>query len=325
MFSFTNRRQQNNRLALLASQILLAQHKKRVVSSFLFNRNRNQAMKKYELLQTSFPNSFKLNHKPSASKPHIDKHIGTISKPISAAVTTFPSSYSLASKYPLPILNQGPIGSCVANCFCSIMSSIYGGTYSRLYTYFNARVGTGNSPVQDTGLDILQAKPYLVSFGLVPETNWPYNVTQFSVIPPYANTYKVADTTTKINMDPLAQTANAIQTAITSGKFVMVGITIYSSFMTQQVATNGLVPMPNTRIEAIKGGHCVHICGWCNVNGQPYFIIRNSWGTNWGNNGSTTPPSPFTFRNNGSNGGFCYIPFNYILSNQLAFELFAVY
>lgn len=33
------------------------------------------------------------------------------------------------------------------------------------------------------------------------------------------------------------------------------------------------------------GGHAIRILGWGTENGTPYWLIANSWNTDWGNNG----------------------------------------
>ena len=36
---------------------------------------------------------------------------------------------------------------------------------------------------------------------------------------------------------------------------------------------------------AYSGGHAVKIIGWGNQNGTDYWVVANSWGTDWGMNG----------------------------------------
>jgi hypothetical protein len=117
---------------------------------------------------------------------------------------------------------------------------------------------------------------------------------------------------------------NSIQTALFNKKFVIFGFLVYDSFMSQEVANNGLVPVPDTANETIQGGHCMHLVGWCNINNVLHFIARNSWGTSWGNNGAPVSVPSFQFTNNGTNGGFCYMPATYITDENLAFEFIAV-
>jgi C1A family cysteine protease len=269
-----------------------------------------------------FGDHIQLNHKPSDSVPHVQKHLKHVLKSTKLSAITFPPSFSLATKYTLSILDQGNLGSCVANAFAGIMQSLYNKNYSRLYFYFNARVGTGNAPTDDSGLDILQSLPILSSFGLVPETNWPYNTNQFRVIPPFSTTFKIADTTNPVKYQSIDQNETAIKGALFANKFVILGIAVYSSFMTNQVAKTGMIPMPNMSRETNQGGHCIHLVGWCKINNQTYYIIRNSWGTSWGNDGRVNPITNFV--NNGTNGGFAYIPAAYILNPNLSFEIMAI-
>ncbi len=54
--------------------------------------------------------------------------------------------------------------------------------------------------------------------------------------------------------------------------------------------------MPETN-EVILGGHAVVVCGYeddMTANGETgYFIIRNSWGSDWGSNGYFYMPYKF--------------------------------
>jgi len=265
--------------------------------------------------------NIKLNHKQSTSIKDINEYQTKLKKHTTRAVT-YPSKFSLASKYKMKILDQGDLSSCVVNVFCGIIHSLYGIATSRLYYYFNARVGTGLSPIEDDGLYILESYPILQSFGFVPETKWPYDTTKFSIIPPFATTYKIASITKPVTFEYVQQVNTIIKSALLANKFIMTGIRVYSSFMTLDVESTGIIPMPDTTTETFEGGHAVIIIGWCIYNKIRYYIIRNSWGTSWGNDGKTIPTPNFI--NNGSNGGFAYIPQTYITDTALAFELLAI-
>jgi hypothetical protein len=280
--------------------------------------------------------NFKLNHAPSKSQPHLNKHKHYAAKHfehfrrkklqrLTQNKPPAPASFSLSKFYTLFILNQLNLGTCVVNSYAAIIQSVYGILPSRLYCYFNARIGDKICPKNDSGLDLLKARPYLLSFGLVPETKWPYNVTAYATLPPYLPTYKISDIKTKVNMVSISQTAGAIKNELQNKHFIMFGILIYDSFFTDNIAINGIVSVPKTSVEKEEGGHCMNIVGWLTLQNTLYFICRNSWGKEWGNDGNPNPPLPFNFVNNGSNGGFCYIPASYILNPKLAFEFFAVW
>jgi C1A family cysteine protease len=74
---------------------------------------------------------------------------------------------------------------------------------------------------------------------------------------------------------------------LASGYPFVFGFTVYDSFESQQVATTGVAPMPQSG-EQVVGGHAVLAVGY--DDGQQRFIVRNSWGTGWGMQGYFTLP-----------------------------------
>jgi C1A family cysteine protease len=184
--------------------------------------------------------------------------------------------------------------------------------------YFNALAGTGNNPSIDNGLDLLQSIPILTSFGIPDEYLWPYNTNKFGTIPPL-DVYKAAKSI-NVTWTPIQQTDNDIKISLSNGKFVMLGITVYSSFMKNAVSRTGIIPLPNKRTETKEGGHGIQLVGWTTYKSIPYYIFRNSWGKWWGNDGNPMNPSV----NNGINGGFGFIPVAYVLDPEIAYELIAV-
>lgn len=81
---------------------------------------------------------------------------------------------------------------------------------------------------------------------------------------------------------------------------VPIGVYIYESFMS--VGADGIVKNVSIDTEKYYGGHCMLIVGWTRIGHKNYWVVQNSWGTEWGDN------------------GYCYIPFGY---NALA-EAYAV-
>jgi C1A family cysteine protease len=68
------------------------------------------------------------------------------------------------------------------------------------------------------------------------------------------------------------------------------GFVVYESFEGQEVADTGKVPMPKAH-EAVLGGHAVLAVGY--DEDQQRFIVRNSWGDDWGMDGYFTMPYPY--------------------------------
>jgi C1A family cysteine protease len=81
------------------------------------------------------------------------------------------------------------------------------------------------------------------------------------------------------------------------------GFSVYESFMSQQVANTGNVPMPHNG-EAMEGGHAVMAAGYDDE--RRVFIVRNSWGENWGD------------------AGYCYMPYSYLVDQDIAADLWTI-
>ncbi len=65
------------------------------------------------------------------------------------------------------------------------------------------------------------------------------------------------------------------------------GFTVYEAFESATVAKSGVLNMPGPK-EKVMGGHAVMGVGYDNAARR--FIIRNSWGTDWGQKGYFTMP-----------------------------------
>lgn len=275
-------------------------------------------------MNREYGNHIVLNLKKSTSESHIEEYNKLKQTPqkteqqITAAAVA-PPIYTLSTKYKLNILDQGSLGSCVATSYASIIQSTKNILPSRLYLYFNALAGTRNNPAIDDGLDLLQAMPILTSFGIPDEYLWPYNINKFGTIPPL-EVYKAAKQL-NVPWTPIQQTDTDIKSALLNGRFILLGITIYSSFMKNAVSNTGIIPLPDKTLEKEEGGHGIQLIGWTTYNSTLYYIFRNSWGKSWGNDGNPLNPSLI---NNGRNGGFGFIPVAYVLDPDLAFELIAV-
>lgn len=206
------------------------------------------------------------------------------------------------SKMP-PVYDQGDLGSCVANAFCAAYDFDSPGYYmgSRLFLYYNQRV-IDNTVNQDSGAKLKDGVTALKKYGLCPESMWPYNITQFTVRPPQ-RCYRRALSNKVLTAYNIKNTLPSMQNALINGLPFIVGILIYSSFETQEVATTGIVPMPK-QTDRVIGGHAVLVVGY--DNSKQWFIVRNSWGPNWGI------------------GGYFYLPYSYLLNPRLSSDLWTI-
>ena len=86
-----------------------------------------------------------------------------------------------------------------------------------------------------------------------------------------------------------------MKACLASGYPFVFGFTVYESFESDAVAQSGHAPMPGPG-EKVLGGHAVMAVGY--DDSQQWFIIRNSWGTEWGMEGYFTLPYDYLANDN---------------------------
>jgi C1A family cysteine protease len=155
---------------------------------------------------------------------------------------------------------------------------------SRLFIYYNARclIGTAN---QDSGAFIRDCMKTLASQGHCLESLWSYDINKFTTRPSQIAYMDAAKHTIMVYMRLL--TLNEMLTCLADGYPFVFGITLYESFESDHVKLSGVVDMPKPGERAI-GGHAVLAVGYDQASQR--FLVRNSWGSGWGQNGYFTIP-----------------------------------
>ena len=183
------------------------------------------------------------------------------------------------------IEDQGNLGSCTGNAIAGaieLMDKKNGRNLdvSRLFIYYYERLleGTVN---YDSGAYIRDGIRACYTYGAPVESLWPYNISKFRTAPTQAAITDAAKR--KVTSYQRADNFAAVLDALTNGYPVVVGFSVYSSFESPSVARTGVMPYPNTSREQLLGGHAVLIVGYNKTNST--FIVRNSWGPRWGDNG----------------------------------------
>jgi C1A family cysteine protease len=208
-----------------------------------------------------------------------------------ARVTTLPPSVDLRPGCP-PVYDQGQLGSCTANAIAAAIQyeqirqkEAKPFAPSRLFIYYNERV-MEHTVSQDAGAQIRDGMKSINHIGACPETDWPYVIANFAQKPPL-RAFKDAPLGKTISYQRVVQTLDQMRACLAGGSPIVLGISVYESFESREVAKSGAVPMPGNR-EKLLGGHAILAVGYHDADQR--FIMRNSWGTSWGMHGYFTIP-----------------------------------
>lgn len=228
--------------------------------------------------------------------------------PISMNLWTQPYARKVSSF----ILDQGQYGSCTANAL-SYAYMLYKYRInpnsppvlapSRMFWYalarmhMNASDGYPNAKLNDTGCYASDICWVPENLGVIAESVYPYtsaNLNKFPVLTAAPGSDAINNRLPQIAINPvkysttIQATARTFMGLIADFKCIILGIYVYSSFMSSSTLRTGVVPMPNRQREAMLGGHCICLTGYDAMTQR--FSFKNSWGPRTGNKGSFTIP-----------------------------------
>ncbi|HSC54881.1 MAG TPA: C1 family peptidase [Phnomibacter sp.] len=232
-----------------------------------------------------------------------------------------------------PIENQGSIGSCTAHAGVGMIEYFERRAFgrhldaSRLFLYKVTRNLLGWTG--DTGAFLRTTMGAMALFGTPPESFWPYNISKYDIEPSaflyaYGQSYQAIQF---YRLDPVGTARPdilaSLKTHLTAGLPAMFGFTCYSSLYSDS-GNKGNIPYP-APTEKTVGGHAVMAVGFddsktitnptSNKKTKGAILIRNSWGTGWGDAGYGWLPYEYVL-NGLADDFWCLIKKEYIDTKQ---------
>lgn len=208
-------------------------------------------------------------------------------------MAVLPTHVDLRSNCPA-IYDQGNLGSCTANAaaalaqYIMIKQKLGNWMPSRLALYYWNRLQEGTVG-WDSGASLYDAMNTMVIYGVPHDSLWPYNIRKFAT-KPTKNVWSDAYWHSIQKGLAVRQDLNTIKTTLAAGNPIIFGFVVYESFESNTVATTGIMPMPKDG-EQTLGGHAVMAVGYNDETQM--IIVRNSWGTSWGQSGYFMMPYDF--------------------------------
>jgi C1A family cysteine protease len=182
--------------------------------------------------------------------------------------------------YVTPVKNQGNCGSCVSFCSCATIESavrikLQNPTYSiDLSEGFMQFCGGGSC----NGWGLTSGLEFAKSTGVTDEACMPYQATNMDCASSRCSDWQ--NRLTKIASYTGHATMNARKDAVAAGP-VLAGMEVWSDFFAYRSGVY-VKSSAATRLSP-PGYHCICVIGY--DDNQQCWIIKNSWGTNWGDGG----------------------------------------
>lgn len=187
-----------------------------------------------------------------------------------------PSSYDWRSKGVVSgVLNQGACGGCWAFNSLAAVESAYARKYNKLIAFSPQQIIDCNqSGFGCSGGTIMGALSYLKSYGAQPLSSYPYkqkkgycNYNSKQGIARVASYYR-SNTSDEASIASMLFNAGPLAININASSF--------------QYYKGGIFN-PSSCSNSVN--HGVTIVGYGQSNGSPYWIVKNSWGSQWGEAG----------------------------------------
>jgi C1A family cysteine protease len=241
-------------------------------------------------------------------RPQDDPRFG-VSHPKAMALS-LPPKIDLNPEMPSKVSDQLDMQSCVAHVGANIEAFLFPAIretgVSRLQIYYGGRA-IEDTVDEDTGLQTGNMFRVLQSTGAAPENLWPYDKLKIAD-EPTEGVYAMA---AQYRIGPFSRlTTEAEYLACLAQRYPFaLGMEVYESFDSVELARTGVMAMPDVAREQVIGGHAVTVVGFDlnfkqsntfkNSGVDPARMsdvvlkARNSYGPLWGDSGNLYIPMPY--------------------------------
>lgn len=224
---------------------------------------------------------------------------------LDVADVSFPAAFDLRNDMP-PVWDQGNTNTCTAHAAGAAyeyqlnQQKLQDFMPSRKFLYYNERLLEGDTS-QDDGATIRDAVKALAQYGTLPEHYWPFSEDVRKA--PDQASYQIAIKNVVTSYEAVQQSHTFIKAAIQSRHPVIFGFLVPQSFEEESVASTGVM-QASADTERTVGGHATLVVGWDDT--RKAYLIRNSWGPDWGI------------------GGYFWMPYEFLLDDQKAFDFWII-
>lgn len=204
----------------------------------------------------------------------------------------------------LPVGDQGRRGTCVA--FAATAAHEYlrdeGIHLSVEFLHWSAKQRDGFG-LSEEGTTLEAAVAALAEAGQPPEIMWPYDDTRDQRAASYCPSDEVvkdASCRRVLRGTALGLVSTIVQTVLAAGTPVLLGLRLFSTWHYLE-ADDAKIRQPPPELQPL-GGHAVLVVGFGELSTEVgrHFLIRNSWGADWGQN------------------GYAFLPYDYVDAHAIA-------
>jgi C1A family cysteine protease len=205
-----------------------------------------------------------------------------------------------------PIEDQGDVGSCTANALAGALEYLekrtngHDGRVSRLFIYWNERDFEGNTS-EDHGAALSDGIKALKEEGACTERTWRYDK-QLVFEKPHDDAYDEAADHTIDEAHRVKIDLHHMRHCLAEGYPFVFGLQIFDAFQTD--GAHGIIRTPDPDAHQHCGGHAMLCVGYS--DDDQVFLVRNSWGPDWGDN------------------GYCYVPYDYLTNPDYCHDAWTI-